>query len=102
MPDEIDLSPEEEEALDRAWGKLQEQARLEEQGLGPPRWGIDRARHEQPSLSAAELEEWVRIANAEYSRLRIEKVARSVADTLSLQTANAKSSENPARRLQSP
>ena len=54
MPDEIDLNEEEEEALERASAKRQEEARLEELGQGPPRWGLDRARHERPRLSPAE------------------------------------------------
>jgi len=88
MPDEIDLSPEDEEALDRVWADIREEVRLEELGQGPPRWGLDRARHERPRLSPPELEEWVRCANEEYRRLRLQRVARSEADRLSLQAAN--------------
>jgi hypothetical protein len=88
VPEEIDLSPEDEQALDRAWASLQEQARLEELGQGPPRWGLDRARHERPGLSSADADEWVRVANAEYRRLRMDRVAQSVADRQSLQVAN--------------
>jgi hypothetical protein len=98
MPDEIDLSPEEEEALDRAWAKLDEQAKLEELGQGAPRWGLDRARHEQPRLSSANLEEWVRVANDEYRRLRMQRVAGSVADRLSLQAANERFPARPDSR----
>ncbi len=88
MPDEIDLSPEQEAALDRAWAKLDEIHRLEEQGQGPPRWDVDRAMHECPSLTRDEAEEWVRIANEVYQRLRLERVAASVADEQSLLAAN--------------
>src|SRR4051812_41964656 len=88
MPEEIDLSPEEEEALDRASAKLDARAKLEELGEGPPRWGMDRARYEQPALSESDLAEWVRIANEEYRRLRIEKQPGSVADKLSIALAN--------------
>ena len=88
MPDEIDLSPEDEEALDRAWAKIAEEARLEELGQGPPRWGLDRARYERSKLSEAELAEWVRVANDEYRRLRLERVVQSEADRLSLLAAN--------------
>lgn len=88
MPEEIDLSPEDEEALDRAWAKIHEEARLEELGEGPPRWGLDRARHERPQLSQAALEEWVRCANEEYRRLRLQRVPWSEADRLSLLAAN--------------
>ena len=88
MPDEIDLSPEEEEALDRAWAKLHDQAKLEELGQGPPRWGMDRALYEQPTLCESDLAEWVRIANEEYRQLRIEKRPGSEADKLSVAVAN--------------
>ncbi len=88
MPDEIDLTPEQEEALDRVGDELREQARLEELGQGPPRWGVDRARHERPGLSVADRGEWVRVANDEYRRLRMGQVAQSVADRQSVQVAN--------------
>jgi|tagenome__1003787_1003787.scaffolds.fasta_scaffold11463252_1 hypothetical protein len=47
-------------------GKLQEQARLEERGQGPPRWELGRATIERPNLGLAELQEWLRLANEEY------------------------------------
>jgi hypothetical protein len=90
MSAEIDLSLADEEALDRVWAKRHEQARLEELGQGSPRWGLDRARYEQPCLSSADLEEWVRVANDEYRRLRMQRVAGSVADPLSVQAKREK------------
>jgi hypothetical protein len=88
LPDEIDLTAEDEEILDCVWDRRREEARLEELGQGPPRWGQDRARYERPKLTTAELEEWVRVANDEYRRLCMKRVAQPEADRLSLLAAN--------------
>ena len=88
MPDEIYLSPEDEEILDRVWERITEEVRLREQGLGPPRFDIDRARREQPKLTEAELEEWVRVANEEDRRLGMMRIHWTEAFQASVLAAN--------------
>jgi hypothetical protein len=88
MPEEPDLSAEDLKILDEVWDEIQKEARLEELGEGPPRWDLDRARQERPQLSDDRLAEWLRVANEEYRRLRIQRVARSASERRSIEAAN--------------
>jgi hypothetical protein len=49
MPDEIDLSPEEEEALDRAWAKLEQEGQLQQVSTATPSpAGAESRRYPEP------------------------------------------------------
>lgn len=85
-----DLTEEDEEILDKIWAEIAAEDALEEQGLGKPRWNLKIARKNRPDLKQPELKEWMQIANEEYRRLRMKKVADSTATQKAEKKANQK------------
>ena len=64
--------------------------KLEEQGLGKPKWTMESAKDERPDLKKEDLTEWVRIANEEYRRLRMKKIYHGDAKKKAVRLANQK------------
>ena len=91
MYEEFDeLSEEDEKILDNIWDQIGAELKLEEQGLGKPKWTMESAKDERPDLKKEDLTEWVRIANEEYRRLRMKKIYHGTAAEKAVRLANRK------------
>ncbi len=91
MYEEFDeLSDEDEKILDSIWDQIGAELKLEEQGLGQPKWTTESAKDKRPDLKKKDLTEWVRIANEEYRRLRMKKIYHGTAAKKAVSLANRK------------
>ena len=91
MFEEFDeLSEEDEKILDKIWDQIAAEEKLEEQGLGKPKWTTTAAKECRPDLNKERLEKWMQVANDEYRRLRMEKIHSDTARKKSISFANRK------------
>ncbi len=91
MYEEFDeLSEEDEKILDDIWDQIGAELKLEEQGLGQPKWTTESAKDKRPDLKKKDLTEWVRIANEEYRRLRMKKIYHGTAAKKAVRLADQK------------
>ena len=85
-----ELTEEDERILDKIWDEIGKEKKLEEQGLGKPKWTTTSAKECRPDLTQEALEKWMRVANEEYRRLRMEKIHSDTARKKSVSFANRK------------
>jgi hypothetical protein len=85
-----ELTDEDEKILDKIWDEIAAEEKLEEQGLGKPKWTTTAAKQCRPDLKKEDLKEWMRIANEEYRRLRMKKIDSDEARQKSEKVANRK------------
>ena len=85
-----ELTEEDERILDKIWDEIGKEKKLEEKGLGKPKWTTTSAKECRPDLTQEALEKWMRVANEEYRRLRMEKIHSDTARKKSVSFANRK------------